>query len=157
LTGNFCDKTDQLRSGSTAWGSTNFQSVIDEVVRIRISRPEVPIEDYPETLLVVSDMQMNSTGNRTNYETAMDKLANVGLPHIDIIWWNVNGSYGNDVPNKMDDAGVTMISGFDGAIVSNILGTDDVVDEATGQKRKANPEEVMLNALNQEILNMVTT
>ena len=38
-------------------GSTNFQSVVDEIVRIRKSNPNIPLEDYPSTLLVVSDMQ----------------------------------------------------------------------------------------------------
>jgi hypothetical protein len=32
---------------TTAWGSTNFQSVIDLLVRIRRDHPTIPIADYP--------------------------------------------------------------------------------------------------------------
>lgn len=156
LSGTFCDKVDQINREDTAWGSTNFQSVIDSIVRTRNENPEIPVSDYPEVLLVVSDMQFNPCGsNETNYKNAMKKLEKVGLPAVEVIWWNVNGMYGKDVPNKKDDVGVTMISGFDGAIVSNLLGAEDVVDEKTGEKRRPTAEEMMLNALDQEILNKV--
>lgn len=168
LNGKFCDKVDQIKKHATAWGDTNFQSVIDEIVRVRQDNPEIPVEDYPQVLLVCSDMQFNpvrsyrgfygqynDSENKTNYEEAMKKLHSVGLPEMTIIWWHVNGRYTKDVPNKMDDPGVVMISGFDGAIVSNLLGMDEIVDEKTGEKRKPTPYEQMVNALNQEVLNQV--
>lgn len=164
LKGSFTQKVDQIKHQSIAWGSTNFQSVIDEIVRVRLSNPSIPVEDYPEVLLVVSDMQFNPVERnsvwggykhinpQTNYEVAMQKLAAVGLPKMTIIWWQVNGQYGKDVPNKMDDEGVVLISGFDPTIVGLILGATDKVDEKTGEVRKATPYEVMVDALNQEIL-----
>lgn len=154
---SFCGKADQIANSATAWGSTNFQSVIDEIVRVRRSHPEIPIEDYPEVLLVVSDMQFNPTGTtETNYETAMRKLRAVGLPDMTIIWWNVNGRFSGDFASTNMDPGTVLISGFDGAIVTSILGgMEEVIDEKTGEKRKPTPEEVMQQALDQEILNRV--
>ena len=155
----FTDKVDKIRNSSTAWGSTNFQSVIDEIVRIRKANPSIPVEDYPEVLLVVSDMQFCPTGSQnSNYEEAMRKLRAVGLNDMTIIWWCVNSGYStqrNEVPSTIDDAGTVLISGFDGAIVTSILGGVDkrVVDEKTGEVRKLNPYEMMLEALNQSILN----
>jgi hypothetical protein len=162
LSGKFCDKVDQLRKEATAWGSTNFQSVIDEIVRVRRTSPNIPVEEYPQVLLVVSDMQFNPSDGRdfrgneqTNYEAAMKKLRSVGLPDMTIIWWNVNGAKSNDFPSTINDAGTVLISGMDGAIVSSILSCDTVTDKTTGEKRKATPYEQMVNALDQEVLNLV--
>ena len=167
LSGEFCDKVDQIPPN--AMGGTNFQSVIDEIVRVRKSNPEIPVEDYPEVLLVVSDMQFNPAGDgnwyqrkttgydtETNYEVAMRKLRAVGLPDMTIIWWQVNGRFTGDVPSTMFDNGTVLISGFDGAIVTSILGgLEEIVDEKTGEKRKRTPEEMMELALDQEILNKI--
>lgn len=163
LKGNFCDRVDQLTI-NTYMGSTNFQSVIDEIVRVRKTEPSIPIEEFPEVLLVVSDMQFNPSGGYswnyrrdrgqelTNYETAKKKLAAVGLPEMTIIWWHVNGD-AKDVPSTMNDAGTVLISGFDGAIINAVLSTEDVVEN--GVRRKPTPQEVMLTALDQSILNAI--
>lgn len=154
--GGFCDKALQIKSATTAWGSTNFQSVIDEIVRIRTDRPEVPISDFPDTLIVVSDMQFNPTDNNTtNYKEAMDKLAKVGLPKMKIIWWWVTGRAA-DFPSTIQDEGVTMIGGFDGSVVTLILGgKQTTVDTTTGEVRQLNAYENMLKALDQELLRQV--
>jgi hypothetical protein len=165
LQGGFCDKADQIQGHATAWGSTNFQSVIDEIVRVRKRKPELPIEDYPGVLLVVSDMQFNPSTNRnfwmvpnptaseqTNYEAAKQKLATVGLPPMTVIWWQVNGEHVKDVPVKADEEGTVLISGFDPSIVTAILGGEEVIDKDTGEKRKATPQEQMETALSQDVL-----
>lgn len=168
LNGSFCDKVDQVPQN--AMGGTNFQSVIDEIVRVRKANPSIPVEEYPQVLLVVSDMQFNPTNSTygyysrcesygseaTNYEAAMRKLQAVGLPKMTIIWWQVNGRFTGDVPVKWDDEGTILISGFDGAIVTSLLaGMEEVVDETTGEKRQITPLEAMNKSLNQEILNRV--
>lgn len=171
LHGKFTDKVDQVPMN--AMGSTNFQSVIDEIVRVRLQNPNIPVSDYPKTLLVVSDMQFNcaqggyafvngryimlpGVDEKTNYETAMAKLTAVGLPKINIIWWNVS-NYGKDVPNKMNDEGVTLLSGFDPTVVSLVLG-GEVTEVVNGEvvTRKLTPLEQMDKALNQEILNSIS-
>jgi hypothetical protein len=123
-----------------------------------LQNQQIPVTEYPQVLLVVSDMQFNPSGSAsTNYETAMRKLRAVGLNDMTVIWWNVNGSYspGNEVPSTLDDAGTVLVSGFDGAIITSILGGVDkkVVDEKTGELRKLNPLEMMEEALNQNLLN----
>lgn len=148
LKGSFCDKTRQIKNATTAWGSTNFQSVIDEIVRIRKSNPNIPVSDYPETLLVVSDMQFNVAGDNehTNYEEAMAKLEAVGLPHINIVWWQVNGRSQNQ-PALKDDKGTILISGFDGSIISTLLGGNK-----SSRVKDITPMDAMMACLNQEIL-----
>lgn len=166
LNGTFCDRVDQIGREATAWGGTNFQSVIDEIVRVRRQNPGVPVSDFPQVLLVVSDMQFNPTGTwsggysnaqeMSNYNEAKRKLASVGLPEMSFIWWQVNGRFTGDVPSTMFDAGTTLISGFDGAIVTTLLGgMEEVVDKVTGEVRKPTPDEMMAKALDQEILNHI--
>jgi len=61
-----------------------------------------------------------------------------------------------ECPSKADDKGVVMISGFDGAIITNILGGEtEIKDAVTGEIRKLNPAENMLKALNQAVLAQV--
>ena len=155
--GTFTEKVQQIMGTTTAWGSTNFQSVIDAIVDVRRKNPKVPLSDFPETLLVVSDMQFNAVNGetaQTNYDAAMEKLAAVGLPKINIIWWWVTGR-GKDFPSTLDDEGVTMIGGFDGSVVTLLLGGDEVIDAETGEKRKPNAYESMLKVLDQEVLRQV--
>ena len=157
LKGSFTEKAQQIIRHSTAWGSTNFQSVIDEIVRVRKANPNIPVSDFPETLLVVSDMQFNPVGGNTetNYKAAMKKLAAVGLDNINIIWWWVTGR-GRDYTNKSQDEGVTMLGGFDPSTIQLILGGEmETVDEVTGKVRKLTPMEQMVKVLDQEVLNQL--
>jgi len=156
LSGTFCDKIKQLTDEKTAWGTTNFESVINEIVNLRKTRPEIPVSDFPETLIVVSDMQFSPVGGneKTNYQNAMTKLAAVGLPKMRFVWWYVTG--GKDFPSKVEDEGVTMIGGFDGSIITMILGGETkIVDEKTGVVRNYNAYENMLKALDQEVIKEV--
>ena len=155
LYGDFYTKYRCITSAKTAWGSTNFQSVIDEIVRIRRNHPDLPVEDFPRTLIVVSDMQFNPTQERsqTNYVAAMHKLAAVGLPKLRIVWWWVTGR-AQDFPATLDDEGVIMIGGFDGSILSLLLGTSTEAPRVEGGVSvDAGPEAAMRKALEQEILN----
>ena len=157
--GGFTDKVLQIKAASTAWGSTNFQSVIDEIVRVRQTRPAVPVADFPTTLIVVSDMQFNPVGGNahTNYEAAMAKLAAVGLPKLQIVWWWVTGR-AEDFPSTQADEGVVMIGGFDGAILSQLIGEEAVETSvktdgaSTAERKQATPYEAMVRALDQELL-----
>jgi len=56
-------------------------------------------------------------------------------------------------PSTISDEGVTMIGGFDGSVVSLIIGGETtIVDKTTGKVRQLNAYENMLKAINQEVL-----
>ncbi len=154
---SFTDRIRKIQQTRTAWGSTNFQSVIEEIIRIRREFPHIPLADYPTTLLVVSDMQFNPVkGNtQTNYEAAMKQLSAVGLPNMRIVWWFVTGRAA-DFPSTIADEGVVMIGGFDGSIVPLLLGgAQSTIDKTTGTERPLNAYENMLKALHQEVLQQI--
>lgn len=172
LKGSFSDKWYQIRHESTAWGSTNFQSLIDLICDTRRKHPEIALEDFPKTLLVVSDMQFNPAGgwmtpggrayyeaDKTNYEAAIAKLQRVFpqefVDEFKIVWWFCAGRATEDFPSTMDDAGTYVFSGFDGAVVSLLLGGEEKVDPETGAKVRPSMEDVVRTALSQPVLALV--
>lgn len=179
LEGEFTDMVTQLHKSRTAWGSTNFQSVVDEIVRIRQQNPDVPLEDYPQTLLVVSDMQFNPSSDgqsggwgrvgtrsyqsapdvETNHETQMRKLRQVfpdnWVDDFRVIWWDCTGRRPDNQPTHIDEGGTYVFSGWDGSIITLLLGGEEEVDELTGEKRKLSLQEMIDKALSQEIFSYI--
>lgn len=169
LSGSFSEMWDQVPAN--AMGSTNFQSVVDEIVRVRENNPNIPLEDYPKTLLVVSDMQFNPSGSfwygdctkedeLSNVEAAKAKLRMVFpsefVDEFKFVWWDVTSRRTEDVPSTLDDESSYFFSGFDGAVVSFLLGGDaEIVDDKTGQKRMPTAEELVQIALSQEVISLV--
>lgn len=169
LSGSFTDMMSNLPN--VGCGGTNFQGAIDEIIRVRRTNKNIPLEEYPKTLLVISDMQMNvanyssySSRNvaltekqvRTNYEESKKKLSEVFpkdfVDDMKFIWWHVTSQY-NDFPSTISDPGTYVFSGFDGAVISLLLGGEtSVIDEKTGEKRELSMEEMVQKALSQELL-----
>lgn len=115
------------------WGySTDFSKVLDLVLNV-IESEDLKQEDCPESILVVSDMQVNKAnmvngGNsKTLIEEAQDRFVKKGLVPPVIILWNVNAS--STTPATPHQKGVICISGYsekmlmmvlDGSILSHI-------------------------------------
>lgn len=173
LSGEFSDKWSQIRNRRDAMGSTNFQSLIDLIVKTRKTHPEIALEDFPKTLLVVSDMQFNpargsrgwmyyghynAEDDKTNYQVAMEKLSTVfpaeWVDEFKIVWWYCAGRPTTDYPTNTENKGTYMVSGFDGSVISFILGGETVSPE-TGQKEAPSMEEVVHTALHQEVLELL--
>ena len=163
LNGNFTERLRQL-SRLGAMGNTNFQSVIDVLVDYRTKHPDMPLDQYPETILVVSDMAMDipNDASKTNYQSAMMRLKEVDLGSVKIIWWNVNGKT-NDFPATMDDPGTYLIGGFDPMNLMSLLGVKENqadskskgIEESIQDKSKATPMEGMRNFLSQPIFSLL--
>ncbi len=137
------------------------------LVDTRLKHPEIPLEDYCDTIMVVSDMQFNPTNRwdsrtyreQTTYE-AMQSMLRTVFPDewvnaLKIVWWYCAGreEASKDVPATMDKPGMYLISGFDGSVLSLILNTK--IDEKTGEKRQLTMEESVQEALSQEVLQLV--
>ena len=152
LHGDFCDMMSQIPVD--AMGSTNFNSVVNEIVKIRTNNPNIPLDDYPTALLVVSDMQFNPgfQSSQTNYEECKDKLKTVfpedWVDSFKFIWWNVTDRLKN-FPSTITDGGTYMLGGFDGSVISLLLG--DELKEKTVKKNQS-MEDLVFEALNQEVL-----
>lgn len=171
LKGTFTEKWAQLYN-ELAMGGTNFQSLINLICELRETKPEIPLEDFPSTLLIVSDMQFNPTGapfyhsydfteveEKTNYKVAMDKLRehfpDSFVDSFKIVWWYCAGRPTNDYPSTMDDGGTYMFSGFDGSVISILLGGEEKINPETGKKEQPSMEDIVYDALNQEVLKLI--
>ena len=168
---SFCDRIMSLPS--VGYGGTNFQSAVEEIVKIRKEHPEIPLEDYPTTVLVVSDMEFNPVSyswisyrspreeTETNFEHSKETLKTVFpsdfVDNMKFIWWDCVARHGvTHFEGDSITSGCTFFSGFDGSIISMLLGEDSkVVDKESGKTRQLTAEELVSKALSQEILTYV--
>lgn len=166
---SFCDRITTLpRVGC---GGTNFQSIVNEIIKIRKENPNIPLEEYPTTILVVSDMQFNPISYRwlyehdsradreeLNYEYSKNALKTVFpsdfVDNMKFIWWDCASKH-TDYEGKATDTNCMFVSGFDGSIMNMLLNEDSVIDESTKEIRKLTAEEMVEKALSQEILTYV--
>lgn len=160
LSGTFTEKIEQIMRSETAWGSTNFLSVIDEIVRVRKTHRNVPISDFPDTLLVVSDMQFNPSGTKeSNFEEAKRKLRTVFpdefVNNFKVIWWDCIGRVTSNQPSTIDDAGTYVFSGFDGSIITLLLGGENTKVDDKGNVVKLSMMESIVQTLSQEVLEQI--
>jgi hypothetical protein len=151
------------RKRSMQWGdcpsSTDWLSVINSIVNVRKNNPNIPLEEFPSVVLTVSDMQFDRFGwwygerEPTNYETAKRMLLTVfpqkWVDDFQFIWWQVNGNK-KDFPATMNDGGCYIVSGFDGAIITTLLG-----GAVKPNKERPDMLDIVKEALNQEVLTLI--
>lgn len=109
--------------------STNLHAAFDEILKVAV-RGNVPAEDMPEMLLILSDMQFNSCTrfDDSAQEMIKRKYAKAGYEVPKIVFWNLS-PYGNDnTPVRFDDKGVCHVSGFSPAIMKAVLSVEDLED-----------------------------
>jgi len=102
-------------------GNTNLQSAFDHILS-KAQQFKVPASEMPSTLYILSDMQFDQAvgDNRmTNLEVIKAKYAASGYKMPNIVFWIVN-SY-SDVPLKVNDKGVCLVSGCSPAILKTVL------------------------------------
>lgn len=110
-----------------AWQmNTDLMAVFKTVLDAGMSN-DVPAEDMPQKLIIVSDMQFDQccrSNKRTNFEQIQKLYRKAGYEMPQLVFWNVN-SYGN-VPITTHDTGTCLVSGCSPSILKSIL-TDKVL------------------------------
>ena len=166
LSGTFTEKWEAIRNTTTAWGSTNFLSLVRLLANERKKHPTIPESEFPQTLLVVSDMQFNPSGGwsyrnereATNQEAARailrEAFSDEFVDNFNFIWWYCasRDGAGHDVPATMDQGGNYVFSGFDGSIITLLLGGDE---QTKPDGKPLTMEEMVDKALSQEIFAFV--
>ena len=122
LKGNIVQKTKQMVSSN--WGmSTDLVRAMDKILKVA-KDGNVPQEEMPEMLLIMSDMQFNGCARFD--DSAMQMVARkyeaAGYEMPKIVFWNLNAH--DNVPVKHDESGVALVSGFSPAIMASVLGGD---------------------------------
>lgn len=122
LKGNVVEKCNQMVRSSWEMG-TNLHAALAKILDTAI-KGNVPQEEMPEMLLILSDMQFN--GCVAHDDSAINmikrKYEEAGYDAPAVVFWNLNAK--DNVPVKHDKSGVALVSGFSPAIVKSVLSTD---------------------------------
>ena len=146
-------------------GNTDFQTVIDLLISIK--EKGVSEKDFPTGLLLISDNELDPArkgwkaehaNDSSNFQTAISRLREAGfsneyVSNFKIIMWDIpNDCYGDNKVKFEDFADAPnffYLSGYDPSVISFILGTE------SKKETPKNAEELFLEAMNQELLNML--
>lgn len=141
LEGNIVEKCQQMVR--LEWGmSTNLHYALSKILGVAIEG-NVPQEEMPEMLLILSDMQFNGCVEHDDSAIEMigRKYAEAGYDMPKVVFWNLNASFGNQ-PVQFDKSGVALVSGFSPTLVKNLT-----------QVEKFSPEAIMLDTIMNERYN----
>ena len=122
LKGNVIQKMNQMVKSD--WGmNTNLVKAMDLILSTAI-KGEVPQEEMPDMLLILSDMQFDQCAKFDDSAMQMikRKFESAGYEVPSIVFWNLNAH--DNVPVKYDTRGVALVSGFSPAIVKAVLSAD---------------------------------
>lgn len=135
---------DKLNSMKNYDGNTNLQAAFDLVLKTALDN-KLSNEDLPEAILIISDMQFDQVNRAryTNFEAIREEFAENGYTMPTLVFWNVNGRVEN-VPAKMNDKGVVLVSGYSPSVIKFIL---------TGEA--LTPYEFMLSVINTPRYNVI--
>jgi hypothetical protein len=137
LKGNINQKIDQMVKSN--WDmSTDLHKAFDKILSVAVNG-NVPQEEMPEMVLILSDMQFNACirFDDSAQEMIVRKYKDAGYNVPKVVFWNLNASYGNS-PVKFDASGTALVSGFSPAVVKPLL---------AGDLETFTPEAVMLKTI----------
>lgn len=120
----FTDRLSYL-STFTHVADTNIEAVFNLILAAAVHN-ELPQEELPETLYLISDMEFNicvRNASLSNYENAKQQFALHGYQLPNIVFWNV-ASRNSYQPVTMNEAGVVLVSGCSPRLFTMITASD---------------------------------
>jgi len=141
LEGNIVQKCQQMVRSKWAM-NTDLHKALNKILNVA-KDGNVPQEEMPQMLLILSDMQFDHcvTHDDSAIEMIARKYADAGYDMPKVVFWNLNASFGNQ-PVKFDTSGVALVSGFSPTLIKNLI-----------QVEKFSPEAVMLDTIMNERYN----
>lgn len=120
--------------------NTDFDLAMMKILDVAVSR-NVLQKDMPSSILVISDMEFDESGNpnMSNHEYVKTQYAIRGYKVPRLVFWNVSARNEHH-PARVNDKGVTLISGYSPAIMKYVFGAEYVEET---------PLETMYRVLNQ--------
>ena len=108
---------------SAHWGmDINVMLAFETILKVAIKH-NLKQEDLPSKLLILSDMQFNECtqeADKTSQKLAKKKFKEAGYKIPELIFWNLNASYGN-TPVKYNESGTCLISGYSPVILKFLV------------------------------------
>jgi hypothetical protein len=136
LKGNINQKIDQMVKSKWAM-DTNLHKAFAKILDVAV-KGQVPQEEMPKMLMILSDMQFNQCVEYDDSALQMieRKYAAAGYEVPKVVFWNLNAS--DNAPVKFDESGTALVSGFSPAIVKPLL---------SGNLEEFTPESIMLKTV----------
>lgn len=138
-------KIENIRKFGYQSDNTDLKAAFDKVLNIA-EKNQIPQEEMPKAIVVISDMEIDNSGNRewSFYDKMAAKFAKHGYVIPNIIFWNVNSRH--DVFHAdRTKKGVQLASGQSVTVFKQIL-----------QNLGYNPVEAMENTINSERYECIT-
>ena len=126
----FCDKLEYATSFNEV-ANTDIEAVFELVLNTAV-KYNVKQEELPEQLVIISDMEFDGcveNASLTNFENAKQRFAEHGYKLPQIVFWNV-ASRNQQVPVRMNEQGVMLVSGCTPRLFSMISGGADITPYA---------------------------
>ena len=101
--------------------NTNLHKAFEKILKVAVDG-QVPQEEMPTTLLILSDMQFDYCVKYDDsaIEMIQRKYEEAGYNVPNVVFWNLNAGYGN-TPVKSNQVGAALVSGFSPSILDAIL------------------------------------
>lgn len=109
----------------TPWGmGTNLELVFTRLLETA-KKSNVPKEDMPKVLYIISDMEFNSAtrADKTLFEAMQQKFSEAEYEMPLVVFWNVD-SKKNNVPVFSDEKGVYLVSGCSPVVFKSVASMD---------------------------------
>ncbi len=122
--------------------NTNVEAVFDLILNAAV-RNNVPQEELPETLYLISDMEFDScvrNASLSNFASAKQRFAEHGYKLPQVVFWNV-ASRNSNQPVTKNEQGVALVSGCTPRLFSMVakgeISPYSVMMEIVGSERYA--------------------
>jgi hypothetical protein len=122
LKGNVVQKYDQMSRSDWAM-STDLNAAFEKILDVAV-KGNVPVEEMPQILLILSDMQFDACVKHDDSAIQMihRKYEEAGYTIPQVVFWNLNSH--DNVPVKYNAKGAALVSGFSPSIMTSVLAAD---------------------------------
>jgi len=126
--GTLSERYNQM-SGPVGY-DTNLESAFRMVLNKAIEG-DVPTEEMPTMILVLSDMEFNHSSVRGMKSTTAQQMISTlyeqaGYKMPKLVYWNIQSRNGNNSPVQFNENGTALVSGFSPALLTNLLAGKDM-------------------------------
>lgn len=112
-------------------GPVGYDTNIEAAFRMLLEKAvasNVPANEMPTMILVLSDMEFNCASVRgfTAQEMVENMYANAGYKMPKLVYWNLQSRGDKNKPVQFDKNGTALVSGFSPALLTSLLGGKDM-------------------------------
>lgn len=122
LKGDILQKVQQMVKSNWAM-NTNLHAAFEKILSVAV-KGNVPQEEMPQTLLIMSDMQFDQCVRHDDsaIEMIRRKYEDRGYQMPNVVFWNLMAR--SNVPVKFNEKGTALVSGFSPSILKSVLSGD---------------------------------